>query len=148
VQAVQTFVAASEPTGSAQVRVHDDAGDIVGSKPIGVSGHAHVSEAVRRVPGLEDVGFATRGCDPVDHPHRDRLSRKRVVPVEVLLRHVAGIVERLAVGQGDGRTGRAESREADPAMDVLTEVDDLPVGIEPAYRDRRELLDAPGRRRG
>ena len=54
------------------------------------------------------------------------MGQHRDVGHDVRLGHVAGRVQRLAVGDGDAGAGRAEPREADPAVEVLPEVDDLP----------------------
>ena len=50
--------------------------------------------------------------------------------------------------EDDARAARAEAAEPDPPVDVLPQVDHLPVGGDPRHRRGHELLDPPdGRRR-
>ena len=56
-------------------------------------------------------------------------------------------VERLAVGERELGAGGAEVGEADPAVDVLAEVDDVATRSELATLRGRTQLDPPHRRR-
>ena len=63
------------------------------------------------------------------------------------MRDVAVGAERLAVGERELGAGGAEVAQADPAVDVLAEVDDVHAGPRLGDRDRAELLDRAHRRR-
>ena len=94
----------------------DDAGHVVGGEPARVALDPDVLEAVGRVAGLEDVALPAGRGHPVD------LADVRAAPpvtksrrVEVVLGHVARGVERLAVGERDGRARRAEVAAGGPS---------------------------------
>ena len=64
----EPLVAAREPAAPLEVGVHDDAGDVVGGERARVALDAHVAEAVRGEPRLEDVALDAGGDHPVDLP--------------------------------------------------------------------------------
>ena len=102
----------------------------------------HVLEPVDGVAGLEDIAHATGRGHPV--PLADVVA----VPAQMIDRDIPPVVQRLAVLQDQLGPGRAEIAQAEPAVDVLAEVHDLTVGVDPGDRDRAKLLDPAHGRRG
>ena len=139
-QQVDALVAAREPAGAAQIRVHDDTGHVVGTERPGMSLDPHVAEAVRGEARLEVVAGDPAGHDLVDLPERQRLRDDREVDVEVRSGEVAGRVEVLSVAQHDPRALGTEVGEPDPAVDVLSQVHD-PRVAERGDRHRAQRLD-------
>ena len=106
----------------------------------------HVLEALGAVAGFEHVALDAGGDDDVGLERQVHLQRDRA-RVQVLLGEVAVVVEPLAVGEGHLGAGLSQLGEAEPAADVLADVDDPPVGCELAHRHRTQLLDPAHRRR-
>ena len=120
-----------------------------GVRSSGMALDPHVLEAVRRPPRLEDLARARRRRRPESTwPAGSGSGRNGTAGPEVVGGDVAVGPEPLAVGQRDRRAGGPEVGQPDPAVDVLPEVDDLPVVVEPGHRDRHELLHPAHRRRG
>ena len=102
-------------------------------------------EAVRRVARFEHLPRGPRSNDAVDHA--DVLLLAEEVRRKMVLGDVAGLIQEFAVHNGQFRAGRPEVTQAQPAVDVLPEVDDLAIGVGTGHGDRAELLH-PTRRRG
>ena len=99
----------------------------------------HVLEAVRGVSRFERVAV-TAGRD-----HAVDLADGSVPPWSFAPARWSWVtsplgVECFAVHERELGVRRAEVGEADPAVDVLAEVDDLAVGVEPADGDGSQLL--------
>ncbi len=102
-------------------------------------------EAVRRVARFEHLPRAPRSNDAVDHA--DVLLLAEEVGRKMVLGDVAGLIQELAVHDGQFGAGRPEVAQAQPAVDVLPEVDNLAIGLGTGDGDRTELLH-PACRRG
>ena len=122
--------------------MHDDSGDVVGRQSVGMSLDPHVLEAVRRVPGLEVFAVAAGGDHTVDLAERRGPAADGVGGGEVILGHVAVVIEGFTVHERHVRAVGPEVGEPQPAVDVLTEVDDLTSGIEAHDRNGSEFLHA------
>ena len=84
-----------------------------------------------RVAGLEHRAVAGRDDDVGLERQRDLAGRGERAVLDVGLGDVAVGVEPLAVGDRELGAGRAEVVEADPAVAVLPEVDDVATRREP-----------------
>lgn len=147
-QPVDPLVVAVEPAGPPQVGVDDHTAQVVGGQLAGMTLDADVAEAVRGVPRFEGLAGPAGRDDPVDLAGRQRLGQERHVHAEVIRRHIAVGAQGLAVREGEAGAHRTEVGQPHPAVDVLAEVEDLPVGTRAGHRDRDEFLDAPHGRGG
>ena len=120
VQGVDPLVGALEAADPTEIRVHHHRRDIVGVHTFEVPLDPHVLEALRAVPGLERLTRPACGYDRVRLEGRGHAGVAEIRGVDVVLGHVAGGIEPLAVGQGDRGTGRAEPCQAYPPADVLS----------------------------
>ena len=125
--------------------MHDDARDVVRSESVGMALDPHVLESVGGVPRFEHFAVTTRRHHAIDLSDRERGAAGEVAAGEVVLRDIAGGIERLAVHERQLRAGRAEVGEPYPPVDVLAEVDDLTIGVDAADAGRSQLLDATHR---
>ena len=111
----------------------------------GVALDARVLEAVGRVARFEHLAGRAGRDHVVDHADLHVVAEE--VGRQVVLGDVARRVEELAVHDRQLGAGGTEVAQAQPAVDVLPEVDDLAVGPGPGDGDRAELLHPAGRRR-
>ena len=102
----------------------------------------HVAEAVRRMPRLEHVAGPAGRDHLVDLTGRQPLAGREDEGPQILHRHESVGVEHLAVREGEVRVARAEVVDAQPAVDVATDVDHDRALARPREGDRREGLDA------
>ena len=146
-QTVEAFVRAREVADAAEIAVYDDAGDRRRVEWPGMPLDAYVSETLRAVSRLEHRPVARRRDDVCLERQRNGAGCGETGVLHVLLCHVAcARVERFAVGQRDGRSLGTEIGEAHPTVAVLTEVDDLPFGLDLGDRHSGQHPDAPNRR--
>ena len=125
-----------------------DAGDITFDEPSVVPDDPHVLEAVGRVAGLEGVAGPSCGDDLVDLAGVERGSCHEVEADEMGHVDVAVVAHALAVRQHGPLPRGPEGSEPDPPVDVLAEVDDVAILVQPDDRPRFDLLDPTDRRRG
>ena len=118
-EAVDALVAAPEPSRTPQVALYHDADDVIRCEPVRMPVDLHVPEAVRRVPRLERV-VRTAGGD-----HAVGLGNAPLIVGKVGERHISSPVDDLSVHQRELCAARAQVAQSDPAVDVLSEVDDL-----------------------
>ena len=103
---------------------------------------AHELEAVRRVPRFERRARAV-GHHSIDLPEREWRLRDEVHRSDVVLGDIAVRVERFAVGQGELGADRSGIGDADPAVDVLAEIDHVATRSELTHFAWAEQLDPP-----
>ena len=111
VQLVEQLVGTLELSGPAQIGGDDDGAQIIGGQIAGPALDLDVAEAVEREGRLEEVAVTAQ-----DEPIRRRGSAQRPHAEFVVLEH-------LGVPQGDLGAGRPLDLEAQPAHEILAEVD-------------------------
>ena len=137
VQLVEQVVGALEVPGAAQLGVHDDRLERVGGQLAGrlggPAGDLGVAEAVEGLGRLEEVVAAA------EHEPVGRVRGAQGPDAEL------AVLEDLGVAQGDLLTGLAADGEAQPADEVLAEVDQRPPGRRgPDLDGRRALVPHDG----
>ena len=111
-----------EPAGPGNVGVDDDRLDVLGGELPGPAGHLRIAETVERERRLEVVAVDVTG----EHQLIGGLRGAQRPGAELL------VLEHLGVAQGDLRARRAGDCEAQPAHEVLPEVEQrLPGGRGP-----------------
>ena len=146
VQRVDPLVAAAEPPGAPEVGVHHHPGDVVGRERPGVALDAGELEPVGGVSRLEHLARRAGRDHVVGHAHRLRCPGEVESRIEVVLRHVTGGVDHLAVHHGQLGPLRSEISQSQPAVDVLAQVDHVAVRRQTGDRDGPQLLHPAGRR--